>query len=112
MKNSFKRMEGEVTRRIVAYRFTGHAKRKSDFPEIRLRGRWLKQLGFQSGHIITITCRDRELLVSTDGTYPYPSAAMPSPIMLLLRTACSAARGTQHLFRWLVGALSIRLRRS
>lgn len=35
--------------------------------EIRLRGQWLKDMGFESGQVITVTCKNRELIIRTDG---------------------------------------------
>lgn len=41
------------------------------FPEIRLRGQWLKAIGFESGQVITIECSHREIIIRTDGTRRY-----------------------------------------
>ena len=42
-----------------------------DFSEIRLRGKWLRDMGFESGVVVTIQCNPRELIIRTDGTRKY-----------------------------------------
>ena len=44
----------------------------TDFSELRLRGKWLKDMGFESGQVVTIVlCNHRELIIRTDGTRKY-----------------------------------------
>ncbi len=38
------------------------------FSELRLRGKWLKEAGFEGGQVVTIECNPRELIIRTDGT--------------------------------------------
>jgi hypothetical protein len=48
-------------------RYPGHV----IFPSINLCGKWLQDLGFESGQAITIECRHRQLIIRTDGTRKY-----------------------------------------
>lgn len=41
------------------------------FPIIKLCGKWLLDMGFESGQVITIECRHRQLIIRTDGTRKY-----------------------------------------
>lgn len=34
------------------------------FPELHLRGKWLAEIGFRSGHVVDITCEDRKLIIT------------------------------------------------
>lgn len=47
--------------------YTGHVA----FPIIKLCGKWLQDMGFESGQVITIECRHRQLIISSDGTRKY-----------------------------------------
>ncbi|MGC4103630.1 SymE family type I addiction module toxin [Ferruginibacter sp.] len=41
------------------------------FPTINLCGKWLQDMGFEGGQVITIECRHRQLIIRTDGTRKY-----------------------------------------
>jgi len=54
-------------RQLTVCRFTGNDGGAA-FPEIRLRGKWLKESGFESGQVVSIVCSDKKLIISTDGS--------------------------------------------
>jgi hypothetical protein len=66
------KQELKKTRKMTICSFSGkRALGYSHFSELRIRGKWLKDMGFESGQVVTITCRHRELIIRTDGTRKY-----------------------------------------
>jgi toxic protein SymE len=58
-----KRKEKNIRKLKVYGKFTNHSNNKSFVPEIRLSGKWLKELGFKQGQSIIIICEEDKITI-------------------------------------------------
>lgn len=64
MKRRLKRMKVKKSRSMKVYGQSGY--RYKETPTIMLKGQWLRELGFDIGDYISVSCEDGKLIITPD----------------------------------------------